>query len=286
MKGQSVIVRSRMVHRMKGPSVLARSRMLPTMVWGLGLLIVWELMSWVLLHLIQVPLAQSKLPYVHEVIRTFGQYGTTLMREGGVTFANAGVGFLIGAIAGVLIAILMSVSKWIENLTFPYAVASQMIPVLGLAPILYGIVRDEQIARILIAGYITFFPVSLNMLRGLRSIQPSALELMYSYAAKPWNVYLKLRFPASLPGLFSGLKIAAPLAVTGAILVELMGAQHGIGVIMLRNLYYGPSHTYMFWSTVVVGALLGVLSYLLMSLIERWVSPWQPEFRAKGGNNE
>lgn len=271
---------------MKGKSVLARSRMLPTMVWGLGLLIVWELMSWVLLHLIQVPLAQSKLPYVHEVIRTFGQYGTTLMREGGVTFANAGVGFLLGAVAGVLIAILMSISKWVENLTFPYAVASQMIPVLGLAPILYGIVRDEQIARILIAGYITFFPVSLNMLRGLRSIQPSALELMYSYAAKPWNVYLKLRFPASLPGLFSGLKIAAPLAVTGAILVELMGAQHGIGVIMLRNLYYGPSHTYMFWSTVVVGALLGVLSYLLMSLIERWVSPWQPEFRAKGGNNE
>lgn len=271
--------------RVKGHNALARSRMLPTVVWGLGILIIWELMSWALLHLIQAPLAQSKLPYVHEVVRTFAQYGTTLLREGGVTFANAGVGFLIGAVAGVLIAILMSISKWVENLTFPYAVASQMIPVLGLAPILYGIVRDEQIARILIAGYITFFPVSLNMLRGLRSIQPSALELMYSYAAKPWNVYLKLRFPAALPGLFSGLKIAAPLAVTGAILVELMGAQHGIGVIMLRNLYYGPTHTYMFWSTVVASALLGVASYLLMSLIERWVSPWQPEFRAKGGDN-
>jgi NitT/TauT family transport system permease protein len=63
-----------------------------------------------------------------------------------------------------------------------------------------------------------------------------------------------------------------------------MGAQHGIGVIMLRNLYYGSSHTYMFWSTVIVGALLGIVSYWLISLIERLVTPWQPEYRPKGGS--
>ncbi|WP_372663572.1 ABC transporter permease [Cohnella sp.] len=269
---------------MKGYRILRQGRLLPTAVWGLGLFVLWETISWYLLNVREVPLAQSKLPYVHEVLSTFAHYGSTLAREGGVTFGNAGLGFLLGAAGGVLLAVLMSVSKWVERLTFPYAVASQMIPILGLAPILYGIVRDEQLARILIAGYITFFPVSINMLRGLRSVEISALELMYSYAAKPWTVYWKLRLPASLPGLFSGLKIAAPLAVTGAILVELMGAQHGIGVIMLRNLYYGPSNTYMFWSTVLVGALLGIISYLLMSAIERLAAPWQPEFRAKGGD--
>lgn len=268
---------------MRGQSILIRSRTLPIVIWAAALLIVWEGVSWFMLHVLHTPLAQSKLPYIHEVARAFGEYGGTLLKEGGVTFANAGMGFLLGGAAGALLAILMSVSKWIEHLTFPYAVASQMIPILGLAPILYGIVHDEQVARILIAGYITFFPVALNMLRGLRSVNPSALELMYSYAAKPWAVYWKLRFPASLPGLFSGLKIAAPLAVTGAILVELMGAQHGIGVIMLRNLYYGPSHVYMFWSTVLVGALLGVLSYLLIGLIERLAAPWQPEYRNRGG---
>ncbi|MDU2240057.1 MAG: ABC transporter permease subunit, partial [Paenibacillus sp.] len=168
-------------------------------------------------------------------------------------------------------------------LAFPYAVASQMIPILGLAPIIYGIVRDEQVSRILISGYITFFPVSLNMLRGLRSVSPASLELMHSYAAGRMAVYWKLRFPAALPGLFSGLKIAAPLAVTGAILVELMGAQRGIGVLMLRNLYYGPSHTYTFWASVLIAAVLGIFSYLLMSLAERFIAPWQPEFRAKGG---
>jgi ABC-type nitrate/sulfonate/bicarbonate transport system, permease component len=268
---------------MKGRSILTNGRWLPALAWALALVVLWEAFSWYLLEVREVPLAQSKLPYVHEILQTFGNYGDTLFKEGKVTFGNAGLGFLLGAAAGIVLAILMSVSKPVEQLTFPYAIASQMIPILGLAPIIYGIVHDEKLSRILIAGYITFFPVSLNMLRGLRSVQPIALELMRSYAAKPWSVYWKLRFPASLPSLFSGLKIAAPLAVTGAILVELMGAQHGVGVIMLRNLYYGPSHTYMFWSTVIVGAVLGVLSYLLISVIERIAAPWQPDLRAKQG---
>ncbi len=269
---------------MKGNSTFIRDRVLPLFVWIFGLLAVWEAVSWWLLHVAKTPMAQSKLPYVHEVAATLWKYSSTLLKEGGATFGNAGVGFLIGAAAGVLLAVLMSMSKTVEQLAFPYAVASQMIPILGLAPIIYGIVRDEQVSRIIISGYITFFPVALNMLRGLRSVDLPAVELMHSLAAKPWAVYWKLRFPAALPGLFSGLKIAAPLAVTGAILVELMGAQHGIGVIMLRNLYYGPSHTYMFWSTVLVGALLGIASYWLMGLVERLAVPWQPEFRPKGGS--
>jgi NitT/TauT family transport system permease protein len=264
---------------------MQRSRILPGLVWAAAIITLWEAASWFLLNVLHTPLAQSKLPYLHQVVIAFGQYGSTLLREGVVTLANAGMGFLLGAVTGAGLAILMSVSRLVERLTFPYAVASQMIPILGLAPILYGIVRDEQMARILIAGYITFFPVSLNMLRGLRSVHPSALELMYSYAAKPWEIYWKLRLPASLPGLFSGLKIAAPMAVTGAILVELMGARHGVGVMMLRNLYYGPSHVYMFWATVFLGAILGLLCFMIIGLAERTAAPWQPEFRPKGGES-
>lgn len=268
---------------MKSYGHVWRERFLPIIVWLFFILIIWEVFSWYLLEIRQVPLAQSKLPYIHEVFKTLVTYGPTLLKEGWITLTSAGYGFLLGATAGVCIAIVMSVSKLVEQITFPYAVASQMIPVLGLAPIVYGIVRDEQSARMIISAYITFFPVALNMLRGLRSVHPSALELMSSYAANPFQVYRKLKFPASLPSLFSGLKIAAPLAVTGAILVELMGANRGIGVIMLKNLYYGPSHVYMFWSTVIVGALLGMLSFVIVSGIERIITPWQAEFRNKGG---
>ncbi|MCI3922252.1 ABC transporter permease subunit [Paenibacillus sp. TRM 82003] len=258
-------------------------RILPFLVWSVGGLAIWQATSWYLTTKVGAPLAQSKLPYLHKVLEAFATYGATLLKEGGVTLANAGVGFALGAASGAALAIWMSASKRIEALTFPYAVASQMVPILGIAPIVYGIVRDESTARILIAGYITFFPVALNTLRGLRSVPPASLDLMSAYAASPLETYWKLRLPAALPGMFAGLKIAAPLAVTGAILVELMGAQHGIGVLMLRNLYYGPSHTYLFWSTVVSGALLGVLSYMLMSAAERYLSPWQPQFRSGGG---
>ncbi|MCM3389645.1 ABC transporter permease [Ureibacillus chungkukjangi] len=258
-------------------------RFTPTVVVVLALLLIWQILSWFLV-ILEVPLAQSKIPYLHELAFTFSSYSGTLFSEGSVTLTNAVMGFALGALGGVFLAVLMSISKWVEQLAFPYAVASQMIPILGLAPIVYGIFRDEQISRVLIAAYMTFFPVALNCLRGLRSADPHALELMYSYAAKPWSIYWRLRFPQSLPSLFSGLKIAAPLAVTGAILVELMGATRGLGVIMLRNLYYGPSHNYMFWLTVIFGAALGILSYLIVSLIERLVTPWQPEFRKSGGD--
>lgn len=258
-------------------------RYTPAFIFIIGILVIWQTLSWLFLKL-EVPLAQSKVPYLHELAITFASYAGTLFSEGSVTLTNAIMGFLLGAMGGILLAVLMSSSKWVEQLAFPYAVASQMIPILGLAPIVYGIFRDEQVSRVLIAAYMTFFPVALNCLRGLRSADPQALELMYSYAAKPWTIYWRLRFPQSLPSLFSGLKIAAPLAVTGAILVELMGATRGLGVIMLRNLYYGPSHNYMFWLTVIFGAVLGILSYLAVSLIERWVTPWQPEFRKSGGD--
>lgn len=258
----------------------------PAIVLLLGLLIIWQLMSWFLLNVAAVPLAQSKLPYIHKLAETFAQYGNTLLTHGLITFKSAFFGFVVGGVVGVFVAIVMSSSKWIEQMTFPYIVASQMIPILGLAPIVYGIVRDDGMARVIIAAFMTFFPVVLNMLRGLRSAEVSSVELMYSYAAKTWTVYWKLRLPQSLPSLFAGLKIAAPLAVTGAILVELMGATEGIGVIMLRNLYYGSSHAYMFWATVITGAFLGFLSYLVISLLERLITPWQPEFRKTGGGGK
>lgn len=258
----------------------------PAIVLVIGMLIVWQLISWFLLNVAQVPLAQSKLPYIHELAATFGTYGSTLLTQALITSKSAFFGFAVGGIVGVLVAIIMSSSKWVEQMTFPYIVASQMIPILGLAPIVYGIVRDDGMARIIIAAFMTFFPVVLNMLRGLRSADISSVELMYSYAAKPWTVYWKLRLPQSLPSLFAGLKIAGPLAVTGAILVELMGATEGIGVIMLRNLYYGSSHAYMFWATVITGAFLGFLSYLVISLLERLLTPWQPEFRKTGGEGK
>ncbi|WP_144940540.1 ABC transporter permease [Paenibacillus sp. 32O-W] len=262
---------------------IIHNRLFPVFVIGLALLVLWETASWYLTEVLDTNMAQSKLPYLHEMAATLFTYSPTLLHEGWSTFMNAGLGFLLGAAVGSLLAIIMSLSVWVERVSFPYIIISQMIPVLGLAPIIYGIVQDENWSRIVIAAYITFFPVNLNLLKGLRSTSPQALELMCSYAARTWSIYWKLRLPNGLPGLFSGLKIAAPLSVTAAILVEMMGAQHGLGVIMLRNLYYGPANTYLFWSTVAAAALTGIINYLIISGLERAMTPWQPAYRNKGG---
>ncbi|PLT46038.1 ABC transporter permease subunit [Paenibacillus sp. FSL W8-1187] len=252
-------------------------------LWGAAALLLWELGSWLLLERLQVPLAQSKLPYPHRIAEALARDGGKLLAEAAATLGSAAKGFLAGALAGAALALLMGASRTAERIAAPYAVASQMIPILGLAPIVYGIFRDEGTARLLIAAYIAFFPVALQMLRGLKSIRPEDRELQRVLAAGRWFAFRTLLLPASLPGLFTGLKTAAPLAVTGAILVELMGARHGIGVLMLRYLYYGPSHAYLFWCTVLLSAALGLLAYGAVALLERLLLPWQRSGPAAAG---
>jgi NitT/TauT family transport system permease protein len=150
-----------------------------------------------------------------------------------------------------------------------------MIPVLGLAPIIYKIVGGGDRARVGIAAFISFFPVAVNFLAGLNACDIQRKELMASYAAPKPVVYLKLMIPGALPQLFTGMKIAAPRTITAAVLIEMMGATEGIGVKILYSLYYIGGGSLTFWSCVIMAALLGMFSYFLVSLIERIVIPWE-----------
>jgi NitT/TauT family transport system permease protein len=128
-------------------------------------------------------------------------------------------------------------------------------------------------SRIIIASYITFFPVAANTLSGLNSVDPEKRELMYSYAAKKPALYWKLMLPFSLPYLLTGLKIAAPLSVTASILVDMLGSKNGIGVKLLLSLYGGTRD--IFWATVLTSALMGIASYFTVILAEKILLPWQ-----------
>ena len=175
----------------------------------------------------------------------------------------------------------MSLSKTMERIAFPYLIVSQMIPVLGLAPIIFNIVRDMNVSRILIAAYITFFPVAVNMLSGLKSVEQDKKDLLYSIAANKYNVYVKLMFPFSMSYLFTGLKIAAPMAVTASILVDMLGSKSGIGVKILYSLYSNSNN--IFWASVVTSALMGIISYYIVILIQKLVLPWHKKSSGEGG---
>jgi NitT/TauT family transport system permease protein len=202
-----------------------------------------------------------------------------LWLAGLITLRSAVIGFMVGGVIGFGLALLMAQSQLVERSLLPYAIISQMVPVIALGPIVYSIFKDENVARILIAAYVTFFPVTINTLKGLRSVDPDALALMTALAASRRQVYWLLRIPSALPYVFQALKIAATASVIGAIVVELMGAQQGIGVTILRTQYYGPANAYKLWGAIVVASLLGLLFFRAVAVAERVALRWQPEFR-------
>jgi NitT/TauT family transport system permease protein len=202
-----------------------------------------------------------------------------LWLAGLITLRSAVVGFIVGGLIGFALALLMAQTRLLERTLLPYAIVSQMVPVIALGPIVYSIFKDENVARILIAAYVTYFPVTVNTLKGLRSVEPNALALMTSLAASRRQIYVMLRIPTALPYVFQALKIAATASVIGAIVVELMGAQQGIGVTILRTQYYGPANASKLWGAIVVASILGLVFFRVVAIAERYALRWQPEFR-------
>ena len=232
----------------------------------------------------EMRVVQTRLPFPSLVLLTLFDPDNVgqLWGAGLITLRSAVLGFLIGGLFGFGLALLMDQARAVERSLLPYVIASQMIPAIALGPIFYSVLRDENLARALIAAYVTFFPVTVNSLRGLRSVDPNALALMSSLASSRRQVYMMLRIPAALPYVFQALKIAATASVIGAIVVELMGAQQGIGVTILRTQYYGPANAYKLWGAIVVASVLGLALFQAVAVAERYVLRWQPEFRRGG----
>jgi NitT/TauT family transport system permease protein len=194
---------------------------------------------------------------------------TVLAQAALFTMCEAVVGFAIGALLGFLLGTVCAHSALLERSLMPYVVASQTVPILAIAPMVVVWLQAGWWSVAIIAAYLAFFPVTINTLRGLRSPDPRALELMRSYAASRWATLWKLRVPMAIPYIFTALKIAATTSVIGAIIGELpSGIRDGLGGAILNfNQYYisGPAKL---WATIVMTALVGILFYLAIALSE------------------
>lgn len=230
------------------------------------------------------------MPPLLDVGREFGEVpggtdrslGRQLLSEAGFTLREAGVGFAVGLVVGLAIAMLLARWRVLERGLLPYVIASQTVPLIAIAPIVVIWGRQnldffpwewqDWMSVSLIATYLTFFPVAVNGLRGLQSPLPENLELMDSYAAGWWQTLWRLRLPASVPFLFSAFKIAATASVVGAIVGEISaGVSGGLGRRILQEaLRYttGPERLY---ASVIAAALLGIVVFLLVAFVERAV---------------
>ena len=203
------------------------------------------------------------------------------------TAKEAAVGFAIGAAIGFLLGALIARFAVLQRGVMPYIIASQTIPILAIAPIvvvglgnvsILGWTPNDWMRVAVIAAYLTFFPVTVNTVRGLRSADPAAVELMESYAAGEWAVFWKLRVPASLPYLFSAFKVAATASVVGAVIGELPSSiQSGLGGWIINfNQYYALDPENL-WAVNLVAALLGISFFLVVVLVEKLVVHRPPE---------
>ena len=194
------------------------------------------------------------------------------------TGREAALGFLFGGLFGLALAAIFVHSRLAERAFMPYIVASQTIPILALAPLICLAFGNGLVGIVIVASYLTFFPVTIAELRGLTSPDPRALELMRSCAASRWTIFWKLRMPASLPYLFAALKIAATASIVGAIVGEGNpgGSQFGLGRAILNfNEQYisGPEKL---WAAIIAAALLGLAFFVVVRLLELFTLRGRP----------
>lgn len=196
------------------------------------------------------------------------------------TGTTAILGLAFGVVVGVLAALLAARFRVVNNLVTPLAAGLAAVPIIALTPILNNMFNiTSRTPRVLVTVIIVFFPIFVNVTRGLLQVQPVQLELMRSLNASPRTTMRILRVPNAIPFFFTGLKIAAPLAVITALVAEYFGGpQEGLGsriASSAANTAYGRA-----WAYVVASIILGLVFYLAVLAIERWTTPWTSHKRS------
>ena len=196
------------------------------------------------------------------------------------TGTTAFLGLVFGTIAGIVMALLAQRFVVVNNLITPLAAGLAAVPIIALTPILNNMFSiTSRTPRVLVTAIIVFFPMLVNVTRGLIQVQPVQLELMRSMNAQPRTVLRSLRVPNAVPFFFTGMKIAAPLAVIAALVAEYFGGpQQGLGsriASSAANTAYGRA-----WAYVVAAIIAGLVFYLIVLAVERWTTPWTGRTRS------
>ncbi|MCY4261496.1 MAG: ABC transporter permease [Rhodobacteraceae bacterium] len=233
---------------------------------ALGLLLIWEIG----VHLFQVPayIAPTPSDVGHVLIKEW----SLLMKNFWPTFLESILGFLFGNTAAILIAIAFVHSRLVERAFFPIAVFINTIPILAIAPILVLIFGAGLTAKVVIAALICFFPTLVNMVRGLQAVSPQAFELARILSASQSEIFWKIRLPSSLPFLFSALKIAATTCVIGAIVGEWIGADVGLGALIIDSTFNFRSS--LLYATVFLSSGLSVMLFTMVIVAEKLIVRW------------
>jgi NitT/TauT family transport system permease protein len=191
-----------------------------------------------------------------------------------ITTATVLIGFAIGTAIGMIAGYVLGVSRTAEVVLSPYILGMQISPKVAFAPLFIMWFGYNLYPKIVVAVLIVFFPVMINVLGAVRSVDRDMFNLIRSFTATRMQVFWKLEFPASLPALFSGLRIAATLAVIGVSVGEMVGGSDGLGYLLIYG--QGQADTPMVFVAIILLTAVGILAYLAVVLVEGWLLSWMP----------
>ncbi len=246
---------------------------LPTIIIFVAVLVLWEGLVRVL------GIKQFILPAPSAILDAFLSSLAQMINLGIFTGTEALGGFIIGCSLGI--GVSLATSRWTtaRETMLPLAIAANSVPIIAFAPVMnnwFGV--SNQFSKMAIVAIITFFPMMINMTRGLTLVDPSALELMRSYATTDWNVLRDVRIPNSLPYMFNAFKVCSTLALIGAVVGEFFGGtRDALGVYITQE-----AAQFRFqnsWAAIVIACILGITFYLIIVGIERLVIPWHASVR-------
>jgi len=215
------------------------------------------------------------LPAPSVIAEELGRSAGVLFDHAVVTAEEMAVGFAVAVAVGAALAVAIASSRLLERSIYPFVIASQTIPIITIAPLLLVWVGPEQTSKIIVVALISFFPIVVNLVDGLRATDRDMVAMMRTLGARPVQVFTKLQVPMALPFFFSGLRVAAVVAVIGAVIGEWVGAQSGLGWLMKVS---GPQFkTALVFAAIVWLSAMAIALFALVAAVERWVLRHYPK---------
>lgn len=242
---------------------------LPSILAGVGLLLLWELICRA------AAIEEYILPAPTMILAALGAEFPRMLPHMGVTLLTAGMGFLLSIGVAAAVSLLMDLMPLFRRAFYPYMVISQTIPIIFIYPLFLIWFGFGLTAKVFVVVLVCFFPVAVSLTDGLQQTDPDLIDLFRSMRAKPLQIFTQVRLPGALPSLFSGLRIAATYSVMGAVIGEWLGAQAGMGVYMIRS--YKTFNTPRVFAAILVVVVVSLVVVSLVSAAERIFLSWQQQ---------
>ena len=241
----------------------------------LFLFLVWEIAVW----FFKVPV--YLLPPPSTVWSEFSERWLHVLKHTWVTTEEILAGYLLAVIVSIPMAIAIAFSRAIERTAYPLIVFLQIVPKIAIAPLFIIWFGFGFTPKVLLVFLLSFFPIVVASIAGFKSIDSEIMQLARSSGASRWMTFRKIRLPHAMPSIFTGLKVAAALSSTAAVVAEFVASDKGLGYLLLQ--YNGDLETPMVFATIIVLSIVGLLVYYAVELIEKLMIPWHVSQRTDGG---